>query len=191
MSVSKVLLALGSNIGNRSGYLNQSVTAIEKKIGHCSCISDYFETHPIGPADQLFLNAALIVETNLGPFELLDSILKIELEIGRIRKERWGNRVIDIDILLWNQKSRNLKIEHLDLDIPHPRLHERDFALYPAVQIAPEWTHPKFNKTLRTLWLESGFSSPETAYKRFEWRKKATLPIERSSAIFKHPRSYQ
>ena len=86
-----------------------------------------------------FLNACAVIETELPPEALLSVVKEIERKIGRVKRERWGPREIDIDILLYG----DLSLELPGLSIPHPRLHERKFVLVPLVKIAPDWVHPK------------------------------------------------
>ena len=102
-------------------------------------VSRFYETAPVPASDQpWFVNVAVAVTTNLTPREALIACLAVEAALGRIRSVRNAARVIDIDILAWN----DLVIESPDLTVPHPRLAERAFALLPLADIAPDWRHP-------------------------------------------------
>ena len=142
-------LSLGANIGDPPAQLAEAIRRIQAHpaisvVGQSSVLT----TKPWGKTDQPdFANQVVTVETSLEPLELLDVILGIELDMGRVRKEVWGPRLIDIDILLWGNDS----IEEPGLSIPHPRLHERRFVLEPLAEIAPNIIHPKLNATVRGL----------------------------------------
>jgi len=145
-----VLLALGSNLGDRLELLRQARTMIEKHPGiSVQGVSPVYETAPVGgPDDQPpFLNTAMEVGTTLPPEELLAWCRKVEESCGRIRGERWGPRSIDIDILFYG----NLVIRQPELTVPHPRLHERRFVLIPLNELAPDFVHPVFGRTCREL----------------------------------------
>ncbi len=127
-------LAIGSNLGNRKASLNKALREIKKlKQTKIIKISRIIQTKPAGgPAKQgLFLNAALKIRTNIPPFRLLNNIKKIENTIGRKKTVRWGPRVIDIDILLYNDLTMRTKA----LEIPHPRMFKRDFVLKPLLEV--------------------------------------------------------
>ncbi len=140
-------LLLGSNQGNRVQYLDQAILALSS-IGTVSNQSARYETEAWGLTDQpAFLNQAICLITDLPPFSLLDAILTIEKELGRERKQRYGPRTIDIDILLFENEV--LDAERLTL--PHPELPNRRFALIPLAEIAPNQIHPKQNKSIEEL----------------------------------------
>ncbi|HEX2949111.1 MAG TPA: 2-amino-4-hydroxy-6-hydroxymethyldihydropteridine diphosphokinase [Armatimonadota bacterium] len=136
MSKKVVYLSLGSNLGNRTAYLNQAV----EKIAHLPhtqviVVSSIIETPPWGKTDQpSFLNMAIAIETSLLPDQLLHAVQQIEHELGRVRTTHWGPRTVDIDILLYN----DLTIDTPELQIPHPYLTERRFVLQPLAEIAPD-----------------------------------------------------
>ena len=110
--------------------------------------SALYQTAPWGKANQPdFLNQAVRLETELDPEELLGVILQIEAEIGRVRKEKWGARVIDIDILHFGDKV----FQTQRLTIPHPLMHERRFSLLPLLEVDPGWIHPLLHKDVATL----------------------------------------
>ncbi|MBM4765288.1 2-amino-4-hydroxy-6-hydroxymethyldihydropteridine diphosphokinase [Bacillus sp. B15-48] len=128
-----VFIAVGSNIGDRFEYISKAVKQIDShgKINVVNTSSIY-ETEPIGYTDQdRFLNMVLQVETELGPYELLEELLMIEDLLGRKRGKVWGPRTLDLDILLYNQE--NIKSEKLT--IPHPRMQERAFVMIPLGEL--------------------------------------------------------
>ena len=142
-------LSLGSSVGDRQKYLD---TAVEK-LSACRGISvkrvsDYIQTEPYGGvAKNKFLNCAVEIETLLTPRQLLKTINAIENECGRVRKERWGDRTLDIDIVFFGKHI----ISDDDLIIPHPEYHNRDFVLTPLKQIAPDFICPKILKPLKEI----------------------------------------
>lgn len=146
-----VHLGLGSNLGDRAGHLRHALDRLASLPGtRLVAVSDFVETEPVGPVAQgPFLNAAAAVETGLAPRELLSHLHALERERGRDRAtgERWGPRTLDIDILLYD----DLVIDEPGLTIPHPRLHERLFALGPLAQIAPDARVPRFGRSVSEL----------------------------------------
>ena len=149
MNVSYILT--GSNLGNRPEYLQNSKKAIAETAGTIVSSSSIYETAAWGLEDQpSFLNQALEIHTVLSARELLDHLLKIEKDLGRMREEKYGPRLIDIDILFFNKDV----IEQKGLTIPHPQLHKRRFALQCLNSIAPMFVHPVFSKTIETLLTE-------------------------------------
>lgn len=141
-------LLTGGNTGDRLHYLQAASEAIRKHCGIIIKTSAVYETAAWGRKDQQsFLNQAIKLSTALSPYELLDCILQIEEGLGRVRKEKYGPRVIDIDILLFNDDvvdARNLKI-------PHPELQNRRFALQCLNEIATRKRHPVFKKTIHQI----------------------------------------
>ena len=132
----RAFLALGSNIGDKAENLRAAVAAIDA-LADTKVIakSAIYRTPPWGKTDQdWFANAVIAVETGLAPLTLLEACLAIEIRLGRVRRERWGPRVIDIDVLIHGTTS--LTSERLTL--PHPAMHERAFVLIPLREIAPE-----------------------------------------------------
>ena len=127
-----IILALGTNIEPREQYLKDSLEKIEENNLKITLESSVYETPAWGGvADQNFLNMCIEVETSLGAYELLDTIQKIELELGRVRKEHWGNRTIDIDIITFN----DLIFNDERLIVPHRYIHDRNFVLAPLVEM--------------------------------------------------------
>ncbi|RLD17278.1 MAG: 2-amino-4-hydroxy-6-hydroxymethyldihydropteridine diphosphokinase [Caldiserica bacterium] len=134
----KVILSLGSNIGDREKFLKSAVEKISKfsKVVRESSI---YETEPMYYKDQnTFLNKVIEIETDISPDELLSKIKKIEIEIGRKKRERYGPREIDIDIIYYGDKI----VKEENLEIPHPKLYERKFVLLPLLEIEPEFEDP-------------------------------------------------
>ena len=127
-----IILALGTNIEPREQYLKDALAKIVDNNLKIILESSVYETPAWGGvADQNFLNMCIEVETSLGAYELLDTIQKIELELGRVRKEHWGNRTIDIDIITFN----DLIFNDERLIIPHKYIHARNFVLAPLVEM--------------------------------------------------------
>lgn len=136
MKVNRVYLSLGSNIGNREGYLRDALEMLDRSEGiHMMKISSIYETDPVGYLEQApFLNMVVEIETDLSPAELLEWTSFIENTLHRTREIHWGPRTLDIDILLFNEEIISLG----NLHIPHPRMLERDFVLVPLREIAPD-----------------------------------------------------
>ena len=143
-----VYLLLGSNENNRLQNLASARNLIELQGGKILKQSALYETEAWGLKEQnSFLNQALLIETSFAPHQLLVILKAIEKEIGRVETVKWGPRVIDIDILFYGNEI----VEQEDLKIPHPYLHERKFTLAPLNEIAPEFVHPVFQKTIKLL----------------------------------------
>ena len=127
-----IILALGTNIEPREQYLKDALAKIEENNLKIILESSIYETPAWGGvADQNFLNMCIEVETSLGAYELLYTIQKIELELGRVRKEHWGNRTIDIDIIAFD----DLVFNDDRLIVPHKYIHDRNFVLAPLVEM--------------------------------------------------------
>jgi len=142
-----VLLAFGANLGDPRSQILDAWNRIGRIPGvRCQSLSSLHLTKPVGgPENQPdYLNGAGLVDTTLLPEQFLDEIMEIERVMGRKRTEHWGPRIIDIDILLFG----DLVIQTERLTIPHPRMHERSFALDPAAEIAPEMIHPILGKSV-------------------------------------------
>ena len=128
-------VALGANLGDREATIRAAVAELPGVIG----VSPLRETDPVGVTDQpQFLNGVAALETELAPRELLDVLLAVERRLGRERRERWGPRTIDLDLLLYGDEV----IDEDGLTIPHPRLHERRFVLEPLADLAPKLVVP-------------------------------------------------
>ncbi len=146
----KVYFSIGSNLDDREFNIEDALDRIVENIGIVTKSSSFFETEPWGfTTDELFINIAAEADTDLNPEDLLETIKKIENRMGRIRDEKvhYTSRIIDIDILLYE----DLIINDVNLKIPHPLMHERNFVLVPLNQIAPEVVHPVSGKTISEL----------------------------------------
>jgi 2-amino-4-hydroxy-6-hydroxymethyldihydropteridine diphosphokinase len=147
-----VFLITGSNIGDSTANLQQALMKIEGLIGTVLATSSLYKSAPWGNTNQRdFVNQVLQVKTNLSADKLLKAILEIEIEMGRIRNLKWEPRVIDIDILLYE----NLILESDTLTLPHPHLHERNFVLTPLAELAPDFIHPVLHQSIAQLLLHS------------------------------------
>jgi 2-amino-4-hydroxy-6-hydroxymethyldihydropteridine diphosphokinase len=138
--VTRAYVGLGSNLGPREETIRRAVQLLERAPGVVVvAVSELRETDPVGLVDQpRFLNGAVALETTLAARELLDLLLDVERELGRVRTERWGPRVIDLDLLLYGGET----LDAPGLRVPHPRLHERRFALEPLAELDPELEIP-------------------------------------------------
>ncbi len=144
----KVYLLLGSNEGNRAGWLQQCIDMLEEKCGVIIAQSGIYETAAWGLEEQPdFLNMAVCLSTPLSPGSLLVAIQDIEKKLGRQRIVKWGQRTLDIDILFFGNEIINIP----GLIVPHPYIQQRRFALAPLQEIAPALVHPVFKKSVTTL----------------------------------------
>lgn len=143
-----VYLLIGSNMGDRRKNLSDALWAVETKAGVIRGRSSVYETAAWGKPDQpAFYNQAIRITTFLNPSELLMQLQLIEKSMGRERKEKWGERVIDIDILFYGDQI----VDTPDLKIPHPELQHRRFVLMPMAEIADDLIHPKLYQTIHEL----------------------------------------
>ena len=145
----KAYIGLGSNMGDKKGYLDQAVKALNETRGcRVEKVSSYLVTEPYGGVEQDdFLNACMILKTFLPPQELLERLHEIEQAAHRERVIHWGPRTLDLDILLYDDEI----LETEDLVIPHVEMHLREFVLKPLSEIAPNKRHPIFQKTIAQL----------------------------------------
>jgi len=138
-------------MGDKEGNTHKAIEKIQERIGDVVAVSAFLITEPVGfVSDNKFLNAACEVHTKLSAPEVLECTQIIEREVGRKSKSANGiysDRIIDIDILLYDDKA----VEYPYLTIPHPRMHERAFVLFPLNEIASDVIHPVFNKTIKQL----------------------------------------
>ena len=146
-------IALGSNLasrlGDREANLREAVRQVGR-LGVVKAVSSFYDTEPVGLVEQpRFLNGAMLLETDLGPQELMRELLRVEREMGRERQGAVakGPRVIDLDLLLYG----DWVLWAEDLILPHPRMEERRFVLEPLAEIAPEWVHPVLGLTVREM----------------------------------------
>jgi len=143
-----VYIALGSNVGDRAHNLREAVHLLDRYAIRVKKVSSLYETEPVDYLDQpWFLNAALRAETTLSPHELLAALRQIESHMGSRKPFPKGPRLIDLDILLYD----DLTVDEPDLQIPHPRMLQRNFVLAPLAEIAPCLRHPKWSVTAAEL----------------------------------------
>jgi 2-amino-4-hydroxy-6-hydroxymethyldihydropteridine diphosphokinase len=157
VSTQGLFLSLGSNVGNREENLQIAVQAIFKRIGNIFQVSPVFQSKSWGFRSNDFLNCCVEVTTRLTEEEVLQICLEIEKDMGRTRSTEKGyqSRIIDIDLLFFDQKI----VANENLQLPHPELQNRDFVLYPLVEIAPDFMHPVFGKTVRELFVQAAFQT--------------------------------
>ena len=129
-------LGLGSNLGDRLANLQAAVDALQAEPGlRVTASSRVWETKPVGgPPQPDYLNAVIRIETDLSARDLLDVARRVEMRMGRVRKERWGARTIDVDVLLHDEEE----IDESDLVVPHPRMKQRAFVLLPLLELEPD-----------------------------------------------------
>jgi 2-amino-4-hydroxy-6-hydroxymethyldihydropteridine diphosphokinase len=138
--VTVAYVGLGANVGPREVTLLRAVDLLAEADGvEVLAVSQLRETDPVGIVDQpRFLNGAARIDTSLSPRALLELLLRIEQSLGRVREERWGPRTVDLDLLVYG----GLTVDEPGLRVPHPRLHERRFALEPLAELDPELVVP-------------------------------------------------
>lgn len=146
----KVYLSLGSNVGDKAFYLQEACVLIAKNVGKIQQKSSVYETQGWGVSIEqpVYLNQVIEISTHLAPQELLHETQSIEKILGREKNENWAVRCIDIDILCYGNQ---IILQPPHLIIPHIRWHQRSFVLEPFCEIAPEFTHPIFLKTVKEL----------------------------------------
>ena len=159
--MNKAYLLTGGNMGDREEALGKALAIIRGYCGNISVTSSIYETAAWGNTDQpAFLNQALEIVTELNARQLIRRILRTEKSMGRIRGEKYGPRLIDIDILLFDNQKHNYRL----LKLPHPELQNRRFALIPLAEIAPAVIHPVFQKTITQLLTECNDPLPVIKY---------------------------
>ncbi|MFQ5671560.1 MAG: 2-amino-4-hydroxy-6-hydroxymethyldihydropteridine diphosphokinase [Nitrospinales bacterium] len=144
-----VYIGIGSNMGSPRENCRQAMARLNVRPGITAMgQSSLYETEPVGVEEQnWFVNAVMEIKTDFNPEELLTALLKIEQEMGRVRREKWGPRIIDLDILFYGNRI----IDTARLKIPHPEAARRRFVLAPLEEINPNLRHPALDKTVREL----------------------------------------
>lgn len=142
-------IGIGSNLGNPAENCEEAIRLLnaepEVEVAARSCL---YESEPVGKTDQnWFINAAVSIKTSLTPEALLETILKIEKVFGRKRREKWGPRIIDLDLLVYEDRVINSN----NLTLPHPEMAKRRFVLLPLSEFAGDYLHPVENKTIHDL----------------------------------------
>lgn len=144
----KLVLSLGSNLGNRYAYLLRAIHKIEKYFNSKPVVAHFYETPPWGNENQSrFINTAIYLHTDITIDQCLKKVQAIEKEMGRLKTEKWGPRMIDIDILFYEYDVLETDI----ITVPHQHLHQRAFVLKPLQDILPNFIHPLKNKTIIQL----------------------------------------
>jgi 2-amino-4-hydroxy-6-hydroxymethyldihydropteridine diphosphokinase len=141
-------IALGSNLGDSRTTLETALELLEQAAGiTLQARSHWYETQAVGPPQPDYLNGCALLDVTLSPHDLLHVLLQLETRLGRVRRERWGPRTLDLDLLLFG----NQILDCPTLQIPHPHLHERAFVLVPLAEIAPQWIHPLLGLSITDL----------------------------------------
>lgn len=148
MKSTKCAIALGSNLGHSLTIIKSAIEMLNNTPGIAvKSHSSWYQTAPIGPPQPDYINACAILEVELQPEQLLTTLLEIEIKFNRIRREKWGPRTLDLDLLLYD----NLILETPALTLPHPRMTDRAFVLVPLAEIAPDWVHPVTRNSIAQL----------------------------------------
>jgi 2-amino-4-hydroxy-6-hydroxymethyldihydropteridine diphosphokinase len=142
----RVVVGLGANLGDRLATLRAAIAKL-REVAHVEKISRVYASAPIGPPQPDYLNAAVLIRWEHPLRELLDALLSIEADLGRTRRDRWQARTLDLDIL-W---SDDLPFFSADLKVPHARLHERAFAIFPLLDVAPDAPYDRASVASQTI----------------------------------------
>lgn len=148
MKIARCAIALGSNLGDSRTILENALSAIAHTPGiTLQSQSSWYQTAAVGPPQPDYLNGCAILEVERSPQELLETLLQIEVKFGRVRRERWGPRTLDLDIILFD----DLVLDLPNLHLPHPQMSVRAFVLVPLAEIAPAWIEPISGKAIAEL----------------------------------------
>jgi 2-amino-4-hydroxy-6-hydroxymethyldihydropteridine diphosphokinase len=141
-------VALGSNMGDSQKILEAAIETLAKTPGILlEARSNWYQTKAIGPPQPDYLNGCVTLQVEILPHELLEILLGIEQQFGRVRQERWGPRIIDLDLLLYD----DIIVDTPNLQIPHPRMRDRAFVLVPLAETAPDWVEPVSGYVIKEL----------------------------------------
>jgi 2-amino-4-hydroxy-6-hydroxymethyldihydropteridine diphosphokinase len=144
----KCAIGLGSNLGDSLAILTGAIDRLKMHPQiELIAVSSWYITAPVGPPQPDYLNGCATLQTSLTPLDLLNILQEIEAEFGRVRREIWGARTLDLDLLLYD----DLIIDLPTLQVPHPHMCERAFVLVPLAEIAPNWIEPKSGDSIATL----------------------------------------
>ncbi len=145
----KIIISIGSNMGERTDNCRRAIEALAALDGVSVLKESFFyETLPWGKTNQQdFINCAVLVESDIAPLNLLEKLKEIEFNIGRNHEERWGPRLIDLDLVIY----ADVVMDNETLTLPHKYAHERAFVMIPAAEVAPEMIHPLLGKSVRKL----------------------------------------
>jgi len=144
----RVAIALGSNLGDSRTIVESALKTLAYTSGMALLRqSQLYQTAAVGPPQPDYINACALCATDLEPHAVLRTLLQIEQTFGRVRRERWGARLLDLDLLLYEDRV----LDSPDLQIPHPRMTERAFVLVPLAEIAPNWVEPVTGRAIASL----------------------------------------
>jgi 2-amino-4-hydroxy-6-hydroxymethyldihydropteridine diphosphokinase len=148
MKSAQCAIALGSNLGDSLSIVKDALKILDQTSGiTLQAHSSWYQTAPVGPPQPDYLNGCALLDVQLTPQELLETLLRIEAQFGRVRQERNGPRTLDLDLLLFD----DLILDIPNLQLPHPRMRERAFVLVPLAEIAPNWVEPVSGKAIAQL----------------------------------------
>ncbi|AFY82856.1 2-amino-4-hydroxy-6-hydroxymethyldihydropteridine pyrophosphokinase [Oscillatoria acuminata PCC 6304] len=154
-------IALGSNLGDSPRILSEAIAHLDSTPGiSVQQTSRWYQTAAIGPPQPDYLNGCALMQVQLTPHQLLERLLEIETQFGRIRRERWGPRTLDLDLLFYDDTI----VATPTLEVPHPRMRERAFVLVPLAEVAPDWVDPVSGEAVRQLLQRLDISGVQTLY---------------------------